>query len=112
MTNKLWPYFLWIPLSILYNVLMCWASIKFGNKEFVKMWFAMFMFGVVPSWSLASYFSHNLIFDALIFDTTLVLSSPIIFWFLGQGQNFTFISWTGVLLTIVGLTVTRLSMKH
>ena len=61
----------------------------------------------IPTWSLAAYFSNNLVFDGLIFDSTLVITSPILFWFLGQGHNFPLIAWFGVALTVVGLTITR-----
>ena len=110
--NKIWPYFLWIPITIIYNYLMCWASIKYGHQNFMGMYLAMVLFSTIPTWSLASYFSTNIIFDGLVFDTTLVLTSPIIFWALNQGQNFTIISWIGVVLTVLGLLTVRWSIPH
>ena len=82
------------------------------HNEFLKMYLVMAMLSFIPTWSLAAYFSHNLIFDGLVYDTTLVLTSPILFWFLGQGQNFSLTSWLGVALTVAGLFMVRYSTLH
>lgn len=67
----------------------------------------MSLVSLVPTWSIAAYYSKDLIFDGLVFDTTLVLSSPFIFYFLGQGQAMGGWNWVGVGMVVFGLFLTR-----
>ena len=78
-------------------------------KSFWLNYVCMLACSLIPTWSLTSYFSRNLIFDGLLFDTTLVISSVIIFAFLGQAHGFNIINWIGVGLVIAGLVMARLS---
>jgi hypothetical protein len=110
--KALLPYLLWVPLTIFYNWLLCVASVHFGGKDFLKTYGIMCLISMIPTWSIASYFSRNLVFDALIFDSSLVLSSPLILWSLGQGKNFPPAAWIGVCLTVAGLIVIRVSTNH
>ena len=100
-------YLIWVLLTIFYNYLLCRIAVKAGNK-FWPNYIWMFVCGAIPTWSLAAYWSKNLIFDGLAYDTTLAVSSVIIFIFLGQGEKFTSWNWAGVALTLIGLILVRI----
>ncbi len=67
----------------------------------------MVLCGLIPTWSIVSYYSKNLILDALIFDSILVMSSPIILYLLGQGQKFSLLNWIGVTVCIFGIIMVK-----
>ena len=101
-------YLLWIPLTIIYNTLVCWASTKCNQTDFWRMYWYMTAIGMaVPTWSVAAYYSKNLIFDSLLYDAILVISSPIALYFLGQASNFTPMAWMGVAVTLSGLAIVK-----
>ena len=88
-------YWIWIPLTLIYNCLITWASVKYCHASFIKMYIALASLSLIPTWTIAAYFSKNLIFDSLLYDAILVLSSPIVFYLLGQGTHMTPLSWVG-----------------
>ena len=102
-----WHYLLWIPVTVVYNTLVCWFAVRYNAKYFLKTYLSMTIVGLIPTWSLAAYYSKNLIFDGLVFDSVLVMTSPIIFCFLGEGHTFAVWNWVGVGLVIAGLVLTR-----
>ena len=107
MINRIQPYFLWISLTIFYNFVVCWWAVKCPPYQFWKMYAGITLAMLIPTWSLAAYFSKNLIFDALLFDSILVFSSPFILGWLGQASNFSWYNWTGVALAVGGLILVR-----
>lgn len=68
----------------------------------------MTLAGFIPTWALTAYYSKNIIFDSLIYDMSLVVSSIIFFAILGKAEKFTFINWIGVFLAIIGLLLIRI----
>jgi len=104
----MWKYIFWVPLTLLYNYLMCWVAIKYNNKDFWLNYFFLTLFGLIPTWALASYFSNNLIFDGLLFDVILVISSVIFFAILGKAEHFSLLNWIGVVTVILGLILARI----
>jgi hypothetical protein len=100
-------YLIWIPIAILYNFLVCLIAVKVGNKDFWKNYLLITAAGFIPTWSLAAYYSKNLIFDGMLFDTLLVISGVVIFALLGQAETFTWLNWIGVIMVLAGLVLTR-----
>ena len=102
-----WKYVLWISCTLVYNFFVCFASVKLNGKSFFGNYLAMLFCGLIPTWSLVAYFSKNLIFDGLLFDMILVISSVIFFSLLGKAHNFTFYNWIGVTMAVIGLILAR-----
>ena len=98
-------YALWISLTLLYNAGMCWVSVRYHG--FLDVYARMTLLSAIPTWSLAAYFSKNLMFDSLLYDTTLVVSSPIILAMLGQASTFTISNWIGLLMAVIGIFLVR-----
>ena len=101
-------YSIWIPVTLAYNFLACWIGVKYNAKDFVKTWLGCFAAGFIPTWALAAYFSRNLLVDSLIYDSSLVLSSIPILYFLGQGHGLSALNWVGVALVLLGLILAKL----
>jgi hypothetical protein len=101
-------YLVWVPLTIFYNYLCCLIAVKVGGRDFWMNYLLLTLIGVIPTWSLAAYWSKNLIFDGLLYDSTLVISGVFIMAYMGQAQHFTVMNWLGVVLAVVGLTMVRL----
>ena len=104
-----WSYFVWIPTTLLVNLLACWISVKYNQTEFVKTWLLLAFVGFIPTWAIASYFSRNLIFDGMLLNFVFVLSTPVIMAFLGQAANFSVVNWVGVVVALVGFIMLRWS---
>ena len=102
-------YLLWIPLAIIYNVIICWIVVKYNQTNFLKTYCYIMIASLIPSWAIAGYFSKNLILDGLLYDMILVISGPIILTFLGQATHFTVVNWIGVVITIFGLFLVRVN---
>lgn len=105
---EIWKYLLWISLTLAYNFLVCLVAVRFNLKSFWYNYLFICLVGLLPTWSLASYYSRNLIFDGLLYDTILVISSVIFLAVLGQAQHLNATNWIGVVLVIAGLILTRL----
>jgi len=101
-------YLIWVPLTLIYNYLMCLLAVRYTGKNFLANYAFMTLCAVIPSWSVASYFSKNLVFDSLLYDSILVFSSVVFFIYLGQTQQFAWFNWLGVSLALSGLLLVRL----
>lgn len=75
-----WSYFIWIPITLVYNFLIMSVAVKYNQTDFLKSYSIMVLLGLIPipTWSMAAYFSKNLLFDNLLYDSLLVLSGPFI----------------------------------
>jgi hypothetical protein len=89
-------YFIWIPLTLFLNFLFCLIAVKVGHKSFWWNYLLISVVDFIPTWSLASYWSKNLIFDGFIYDFTLVASGVLFMTLLGQSQAFSLWNWLGV----------------
>lgn len=98
-----YTYFLWVPLTLVYNFIVCWIAVKYNQVSFMKGYIYLILFSFIPTWSLCSYYSKNLIFDGMLFNLIVIISSPIFMIMLGQNKNFTWINYVGIVVTIVGL---------
>jgi len=59
-------------------------------------------------WVYVAKTSKNLVLDALIYDSIIVLAYFFMFSFLGQTASFAFYHWLGVLMVILGLVLLHL----
>lgn len=102
-----WHYFLWIPITIVYNFVACWVSVKYNNTDFIRSWLFIGSLAFIPTWAIAGYFSRNLIFDGMLYDLMLIMTTPFIMTYLGQAQNFSMINWIGVSLALIGVFLVK-----
>ena len=70
------------------------VAVKYNQTDFLKSYLIMVLLGFMPTWSMAAYFSKNLLFDNLLYDSLLVLSGPLILMLLGQAESFRLINWS------------------
>jgi hypothetical protein len=96
-------YFVWIPLTLVFNFITCWIAVRYNQTSFLKNYLLMVAISWIPTWSLASYVSKNLIFDGMLYNTIMIVSSPLIMMYLGQANKFSNLNYVGVFFTIVGL---------
>lgn len=100
-------YFLWIPLTLCFNFLVCWISIRYNQVSFFKGYILFVLISWIPTWSMASYFSKNLIFDGMLYNTIMIVSAPLIMMYLGQTKTFSTVNYVGIVLTIIGLCLIK-----
>jgi len=81
-------YLIWIPITIFYNFFACLIAVKVGHKDFLLNYLLLTLIGIIPTWAIAAYYSTNLIFDSLLFDMILVVSSVLFLGYLGQAEKF------------------------
>ena len=103
-----WGYLLWIPATLVYNFIASWVAVRYNDAGFLKMYLGMFLIGLIPNWALAAYFSRNLILDCFLYETVLILSSPLFLAALGQASKFGWINWLGLWIAIAGLVLVGL----
>jgi len=96
-------YFLWIPLTLIYNFSLCWVAIKYNQTCFWKNYIFMVLLSWIPTWSMATYFSKNLIFDTMLYNLIFIVSSPMFMILLGQDKALTTTNYLGIVITIIGL---------
>jgi uncharacterized membrane protein len=83
-------------------------AVKYG-KNFALSYALMVLTNFIPTWSIAAYFSTNLVFDGILYDSILVVSCVAIFAFLGQTEGLSFINWCGIVLVVLGLIMTKVT---
>lgn len=84
------------------------VAVRYNQTDFLKSYSIMVLLGLIPTWSMAAYFSKNLLFDNLLYDSLLVLSGPFIMMALGQAESFRLINWIGIFITFVGLFLVKM----
>jgi hypothetical protein len=96
---------------LVYNYGLCYVATRYSSKGFWIGYLLMAVMGFIPTWSLAAYLSKNLIFDALLYDTLLVISSVVFFTWMGKAESFVWLNWIGLGLVVMGLILTRWTFK-
>jgi hypothetical protein len=72
-TKLLFQYYMWIPFVMAFYVLTGYISVK-NNVNHGGIWFwVSWALAFVPTWGLISKYSHNLLFDGLVFDAILIV---------------------------------------
>lgn len=102
------PYLIWIPCVIAVNVTYAILSQK-NNIEGGKWFLYTFIFGALfQVWPFISKFSSNILLDALIFDIIIIITFIVTMYLLGASSKFGYISWIGVVLSIIGILMIKL----
>lgn len=109
----MWFYYLIWPV-----VLCIWAGMlaylsKFSNETLNIPWYAnrwvwlIFFCSLTPIWVFVTRVSHNLVFDALLFDVLSMLAFQMTLIYLGLAAKFVPLQWIGLVLVIFGFFLIR-----
>lgn len=74
-----------------------------GGNWTVYLWIC----GLLPLWPIVTRFSQNIVFDALVFDITLLVGFQAGMIAGGATANFSVINYVGIVLTCLGLTLLK-----
>ena len=102
------PYWIWVPLLVLFYALYTWISRQnnlHGGKWF---WITFFYGALCPIWALVSRYSTNLIFDGMLYDVLMFITYAIFMSILGAGIGFIWTQWIGVGFVIAGFALMHL----
>jgi len=65
-------YAIWIPLAIIFNVVQAFLSTKVASDK--MFFFLIWAWGTLPVWALVAKYSKNLFFDAVLYDSIIIIS--------------------------------------
>lgn len=101
----------WVIYMALWSIFGAWLS-KMNNSSKSSIYLIIMWVSVVfPGWQVISRYSDKLGYDALIYDTLVLLLYTGGMFFFGAGAGFTKAQWLGVGITFLGLGVIRLCGK-
>ena len=100
------PYWIWIPLLLAINVYSAKLSIvnQSGDNK-AAVW--MFLIGLIPLWIIVSRYSKLLLFDAMLYDTLVVIAYTVGIVYFGD-KVLTSTNIVGMILIFIGLVFVKL----
>lgn len=98
-------YFIWIPALIVLTALWAWMARQVNLNPSSLYFYVIFL--AIPVWPFIARLSKNLMFDGMMYDFIMTIAYTLTFVFMGTGQNFNFIQWVGVFLSLVGLILMK-----
>jgi len=99
-------FYIWVPILIGLHAIACKLSImnqNGNNKAAIWMW----IIGVVPIWIVVSRYSKSILFDAMLYDTLLVIVYTIGIAYFGD-KVLTPLNYVGIGLMFAGLVMVKL----
>lgn len=91
-----------MPTAVLMYVLYAWIANQNNIQDSYK-WFVMLsLLGAFPLWSFVSRVSKNIAIDGIIYNFILFTSETLALIYF-SGMKPSFVQWTGIGLSIVGL---------
>ncbi len=99
-------FYLWVPLLIVLHAISCKLSIlnqNGSNQAAIWMW----IIGALPIWIAISRYSKSILFDAMLYDTLLVIIYTVgIAYF--DHKVLTPMNYVGISLMFAGLLMVKL----
>ncbi len=96
-------YGIWVPLIILVYIIQAWLTVQ-NNILKGNWWIYLYIFSMISPWVLVSRMSKNIIFDAFLYDSVLIVSYSIgILYFTDSLGKLSNIQFVGTLMILVGL---------
>ena len=98
-------HYWWIPASIIFYIAMAWMSVYAKNG-----WgwvIAMMLLQCFGLWPIIARYSKNIVFDAIIFDTLILLTFFGVLMLMGQMESFKTSQWIGLVLAIAGILLMK-----
>lgn len=96
-------YYIWIPFVTALYALQSWLTVKNNLHGGNWSWIYFFVSLFTP-WVLISKYSKNLVFDAMIFDSILVVTYSLgILYFTNTLTKLTWHQYTGCFFVVMGI---------
>ena len=99
-------YFIWIPILLAINVYSAKLSIANQHGD-NRAALGMFLIGLIPLWIITSRFSKNLLFDAMLYDTLVVIAYTVGIVYFGD-KALSVANMIGMALIFIGLIFVRI----
>lgn len=93
-------YLILILSTILYSGTSAYYSYKLNQDS--QYFIHCYLIALIPIWTIISKFSKNILFDAIVFDLTLMITFSIVLIILTK-KNLDWINYIGLALIFVGL---------
>ncbi len=96
-------YFIWVPFVTILFIIQSWLTVK--NNTDGGMWFWIyFVSSLVTPWVLISKYSKDIILDAMIFDSILVVTYSVgLLYFTNSLTKLSFYQYVGCFLIGAGI---------
>ena len=99
-------FYIWVPILIILHLWSAKLSVDNSagdNKAALWMW----LIGLLPIWIIISRYTKNLLFDAMLYDTLLVVVYTAGIIYFGD-KTLTLVNMIGIGLMFAGLVMVKL----
>lgn len=99
-------FYIWVPFIIVLHGISCKLSVsnQHGSNT-AGMW--LWIIGALPIWVIISRYSKNILVDAMLYDTLLVITYTIGIAYFGD-KVLTPMNYAGIALMFAGLLMVKL----
>jgi len=103
-----WKYALWMTTTALYCLFITYICHLQREKNLGFWWLYVWLVvaALIPTWSIAAYYSTNIIFDSIFFQFVFV-SLFLVFTTLFEGKDLSLVNYSGLILALIGLVLVK-----
>ena len=95
-------YLIWVPILIIFQLIGAYFSNKL-NLEHDKKWgIYMYMMGLFPLWTIICRYSNNVVFDAILYDSIVIVTYSLSLIILTK-INLNWINYVGLIMIFAGI---------
>jgi len=99
-------FYLWIPAILAINIVSAKLSLMNQAGNMMAAW-GLWIIGAIPLWVFVSKYSKNMLFDAMLYDSLMVVSFALAVSYFG-GAHLTWVNYLGVILIGVAMILIKL----
>ena len=99
-------FYLWIPAILTINIASAKLSLMNQAGSMMAAW-GLWIVGAIPLWVFVSKYSKNMLFDAMLYDSIMVVSFALAVSYFGAG-HLTWINYVGIILIGVAMILIKL----
>lgn len=99
-------FYLWIPVILVINIASAKLSLMNQTGSVSAAW-GLWMVGAIPLWVFVSKFSKNMLFDAMLYDSLMVVSFALAVSYF-SGAHLSWINYVGIIL--IGMAMILIKM--
>jgi len=104
----MWFYLAWVPIvSLHYGIYSYLSKMNNDTKEWKWAVAAAICGATAQYWALVSRYTHNIIFDAIVYDLCIVIPGFAVLIYMGAAANSSTIHWIGMVLAIIGIVLMK-----
>lgn len=98
-------HWIWVPFVTILYIIQSWLTVKNNIHGGGWSW-AFFLVSLISPWVLISKFSKDLVFDAMIFDSILVISYSVgLLYFTNTMTKLSTFQFVGCFLILIGIVL-------